>query len=427
MQVVAPRQSLSLEHGIALVGGFGAVMMAVVGTSLEWTIRQFELATQTLAAARDAAQATERSKSLFLATTSHEVRTPLNGILGSARLMLDTPLTSEQRALMEVMHSSGQHLLRIVDDILDLTKLEAGKLRIAAEPYSPGAVLEDVVALFQASASAKGLVLTADASPTGQLVGDASRLRQVLMNLVHNAIKFTPTGSVTVRMRLSPLGEERSSLRCEVDDSGPGLPDGAERDLWEPFNQAEGRGATQGGTGLGLTICRRLVDAQHGKIGAENRIPLGARFWFELVQDHAARALAPLQAPTRPIREGARVLVVDDNGVNRLIAAAYLKRAGVNTSQASDGVEALEELSRARYDLVLMDCQMPNLDGLEATRRLRAREGSGRRTTVVALTASAAAEDAEACLSAGMDDVLTKPLDEARLQEVLRTWIRDGP
>ncbi len=408
---------------VGLVGGFGAVVMALVGISLEWTIRQFEIATQALAAARDAAQATERSKSLFLATTSHEVRTPLNGILGSARLMLATPLSAQQRALMEVLNASGEHLLRIVDDILDLTKLEAGRLRIDADTYCPAAVVDSVIALFQASAAAKGLVLAADVRGARSVTGDGSRLRQVLMNLVHNAIKFTETGSVTVRVRLTPLDEARSSLRCEVDDTGTGLADGSETLIWEPFAQAEGA-ASVGGTGLGLTICRRLIEAQHGTIGAENRASGGARFWFELVQGNAERVDAqshPRQEPVL-IRKNARALVVDDNEVNRLVATAYLKRAGVEASGAADGEEALAELAREDYDLVLMDCRMPNMDGLEATRRLRKREVT-RRTTVVALTASAAVEDSEECLSAGMDDVLSKPLDEARLNELLRKWL----
>ncbi len=363
------------------------------------------------------ADAANRAKSEFVANMSHEVRTPMNGIIGMAALLRDTPLTPEQRDSVETINDSAEALLRILNDILDLSKIEAGKLDLDERDFELQPALQKVVNLLRFKAVEKGIVMDVSVDPEvpPRLRGDPLRLSQVLLNLVNNAVKFSNSGSVRLRVE----GAGPGLLRFSVSDDGIGIPADKVGSLFQPFTQADATTTRRyGGTGLGLAICRRLVELMGGEIGVESTAGLGSTFWFtarfgvgsEPAFHTSAREGDPAEAG---LRSGGRVLLVEDNAVNRKVALRLLAKLGLEATAANNGAEAVEAVRRGGYDAVLMDVQMPVMDGYEATRRIRQLERDGELSghlPIIAMTANAMQGDEDACLACGMDDYLSKPI-----------------
>ena len=383
-----------------------------------------------LGSARDAAEAASRAKSAFLANTSHELRTPLNGLLGMARLARQPDLDPARRQqYLDLVADSAQHLADILSDTLDLARIEAGKLVVQVQPFELRPLLQGVLSAHHLLAEQAGLTLglqVEDAVPP-VVQGDALRLRQILGNYLSNAIKFTPSGQVTVRVQVAGAGR----LRLSVQDTGPGLaPDLAAR-LFSPFTQADASTTRRhGGTGLGLAICRELARRMDGEVGVHSQPGAGSTFWAELRLPAGSLPEAPPAIDNSALQRlhGARVLMTDDHPVNRMLAAALLQRWGLVVTQAQDGQQAVAAVAAAfaagqPFDIVLMDVQMPLMDGHDATRALR-QAWPGRRLPVIALTAASMPSEREAALAAGMDDFLSKPLDADQLLRLLCRHVR---
>ncbi len=384
-----------------------------------------------LARAKEAAEAGARARSDFLATMSHEIRTPMTAVLGMADLLSADALGERQATYVAAIRNSGRHLLSIINDILDFSRIDAGKLEIEQIDFSVGDVLEQVRSLMTPQALEKGLELTIelDEHSPPVLRGDPTRLNQILVNLVGNGIKFTSRGSVTVSVRSRMVDRQRASLRFEVQDTGVGIEADRQTILFEPFAQADGSTARRyGGSGLGLAICRRLVTAMGGQIGVESEPGRGSLFWFEVpfelgdVITVAERSTFDI-ASVPPLR----VLVVEDVAVNRDLISEMLGRHGHVVFLAENGAQALELLGKEPIDLVLMDVQMPMMDGIEATRRIRALGPPLGGIAIVGLTANVMDAERSRCLAAGMNRVLTKPVAWVELFETLATLAPDGP
>lgn len=373
------------------------------------------------------AEGASRAKGDFIATMTHELRTPLNGVIGMANVLVDsepdddTPGAAAQRDIARTIRRSGEALLEIIDDILSFERFEAGAVRLHDEVFDPRALVGFVRDMLAVRAAEKDLrleLLVGDDVPPRAL-GDAGALRQVLLNLVGNAIKFTHGGSVTVRVvRLRGV---EPGLRWSVEDTGIGIAPALRERLFSPFTQGDSSTARRyGGTGLGLSICRRFVTAMNGRIDYDSEPGRGSTFWFEVPLRLPVTEDAPA-APTRPaVGAGRRALVVEDNPVNQRVTTHLLGARGIACEVVADGDAALEVLGRGGFDIVFMDCHLPGIDGFETTRRLRSREeGAGLRVPIVAMTASAQPGDREACLRAGMDDYLTKPVTTDELDRVI--------
>src|SRR5580693_9521681 len=446
---------LSWDHWIAVVRNItarksGELRLTEYAQELEHKNEELEAA---LATAREATQLRSR----FLANMSHEIRTPMNGVLGMTDFLLATKLTSEQQEFAESIKRSADALLALINDILDLSKIEAGKLRLDRVQFQLGPTIAEVVSLFALEARMKGLGFASNvpADLPRVVVGDPGRLRQVLRNLLGNALKFTDHGEIGVHVELLNEATNVVQIRFTVHDTGIGMPPDQQSRLFESFTQGDGSSTRRhGGTGLGLAISKQLVELLGGEIGVASQPGRGSRFWFTASFGKAAPGDKPASKPvikpaTKPnappvglasmrtatavkrapvqnpvaIAGHLRVLLAEDNEINQRITLRLLEKLGVAADAVVNGREAVQALEKRRYDLVLMDCQMPDMDGFEATAIVRSREGTANHTPICALTANAMEGDRERCLAAGMDDYISKPVGLDKLQKAVDRWL----
>lgn len=378
---------------------------------------------------KEVAEAASKTKSEFLANMSHEIRTPMNGVLGTLQLLKDSDLSTSQMEYVSIAYNSGEALLSILNDILDFSKIEAGKMTLESIPFSLDKIVSELISLLKSKADERNVKLLCeiDKQLTKTVKGDSVRIRQILTNLITNAIKFTEHGEVKIKLTVLDINESSIKIRMEVIDTGIGIPEEAQRKLFNSFTQADGSTTRKyGGTGLGLAIVRQLVTMMHGRLGVESKQGEGSCFWTELTFETLSA-----EETSKPLEEkqnhesviNGRILLVEDNVINQIVAKKMLEKFGLEYEVANNGEEALQCLnSDKNFNLVLMDCQMPIMDGYEATAEIRKQEKISQ-ITIVAMTANAMEGDKEQCLEAGMDDYIAKPVKLAEMEAVLHKWL----
>ncbi len=422
---------LLLNIGIAYVA---ASLRAVVGEAVlarDKSNAELAATNTDLVAARDTAERALSARSRFVAAATHEIRTPMNGILGVAELLEDTELDATQREYIGLIRTSGETLVALINDILDFSKIDAGQLAVETIAFAPRTLLREVTELLSVNARARGLSLETELSSDmpERVTGDPTRLRQVLFNLISNALKFTERGAIRIRTHV--VGDDIVPRICfEVEDSGIGMSAAQKERIFEPFAQAEGSTSRRyGGTGLGLTVCRQLVELMGGDIGVRSEPGAGSTFWFEIPLPRASGDASDVRAdenerisPTREPALSAHILVAEDNAINQRVISALLQRFDCAVELVDNGRDAVEAVAEHDYDLVLMDCMMPEMNGFDATLAIRRLDSPNASIPIIAMTADAMEGARERCLAAGMNAYVSKPIKRSELADILRRY-----